>query len=293
MTYVINPSLFGAAAATLLLDESGLGSAHGAYSVARKLRSAYAGSCIRVRRASDSTEQDIGFSGNALDTAALQSFCSGTNGFVVTVYDQSGNAKNATQSTTTKQPQIVASGSVITDNGKPAAQFDNDDFLLYNGGTVSAVQSGTLLAVMNADAGNGANFIKSVVSYGDASTPVALRSGRFGTSGDSNKMGIVNASSAQAALSAAANTAQMLGIGFWAASKKRFYENNNAYVENTAESPSEVEDDIAIGAKSDGSVPFASSGNTATIQEAVVWTSDLEANVATIKSNVNGFYSIY
>jgi hypothetical protein len=106
--------------AYLLDDYSG---AAAAYSL-RKLRSAYTGSAIRVRRASDNTEQNIGFVNNELDTFSLTSFCSGTNGFVTTWYDQSGNGYNATQTTATNQPQIVSSGSVITENGKPALDFD-------------------------------------------------------------------------------------------------------------------------------------------------------------------------
>jgi hypothetical protein len=95
-----------------------------AYSL-RKLRTAYTGSAIRVRRASDNTEQDIGFTAlGGLNTSALTTFCSGTNGFVTTWYDQSGNGRDATQSTGANQPQIVSSGSVITENGKAAAQFD-------------------------------------------------------------------------------------------------------------------------------------------------------------------------
>lgn len=95
-----------------------------AYSL-RKLREAYTGSAIRVRRASDNTEQDIGFVDNVLDTAALTSFCSGTNGFVKTWYDQSGNSKDATQTTAANQPQIVSSGSVILKNGKPSLDFNS------------------------------------------------------------------------------------------------------------------------------------------------------------------------
>lgn len=90
-----------------------------AYSV-RKLRTAYTGSAIRVRRSSDNTESDIGFTslGN-LDTTSLTSFCGSGNGFVTTWYDQSGNARNATQSTAANQPQIVSTGSVILQNAKP------------------------------------------------------------------------------------------------------------------------------------------------------------------------------
>ena len=101
-----------------------------AYSV-RKLRTAYTGSAIRVRRSSDNTEQDIGFSGANLDTSALTSFCSGADGFVTTWYDQSGNAKDSIQTTAANQPQIVSAGSIILENGKPCLSFDgtNDTLL--------------------------------------------------------------------------------------------------------------------------------------------------------------------
>ena len=95
-----------------------------AYSV-RLLRTAYTGSAIRVRRSSDNTEQNIGFIGENLDTSSLTTFCSGTDGFVTTWYDQSGNANDATQSTAANQPQIVSSGSVINVNSKPCLQFTN------------------------------------------------------------------------------------------------------------------------------------------------------------------------
>jgi len=52
-----------------------------AYSL-RKLRTAYTGSAIQVRRASDNSTQDIGIVDNELDTSALTTFCSGNNGFV-------------------------------------------------------------------------------------------------------------------------------------------------------------------------------------------------------------------
>jgi hypothetical protein len=100
-----------------------------AYSV-RLLRTAYAGSAIRVRRSSDNTEQDIGFSGGNLDTSALTTFVGANDGFVTTWYDQSGNARNATQATAVNQPQIVSSGTLVTFNGKPYIKYlDNADSL--------------------------------------------------------------------------------------------------------------------------------------------------------------------
>lgn len=110
------------------------GSAAVAYSV-RKLRTAYSGSAIRVRR-TDLSEINIGFTANGnLDTAALLSFV-GTgaldNGFVTTWYDQSGNGINSTQSTATNQPQIVNAGSVILQNGNPCIVFNGSTSNLTN-----------------------------------------------------------------------------------------------------------------------------------------------------------------
>jgi hypothetical protein len=91
-----------------------------AYSV-RLLRDAYTGSLVTVRRASDNTTQ--GFTELQINDGSLASFCSGTDGFVATWHDQSGNANNATQATTSKQPQIVASGVVNTLNGRPCLTY--------------------------------------------------------------------------------------------------------------------------------------------------------------------------
>lgn len=122
----------------------------------RKLRAAYAGSAIRVRRSSDNTEQDIGFSSNQLDTSSLLSFCGAGNGFVVTWYGQIGSV-NLTQATQADQPQIVASGAVVTgSNSKPAMDFDgtSDCFAQSTGTLDTLIAAGamTVWAVFNADA---------------------------------------------------------------------------------------------------------------------------------------------
>jgi len=95
-----------------------------AYSL-RKLRTAYTGSAIRVRRSSDNTEQNIGFVGNNLDTASLLAFCGAGNGFVTAWYDQSTNGNNATQTTAGNQPRIVNGGVVEVVNGKSALNWTN------------------------------------------------------------------------------------------------------------------------------------------------------------------------
>ena len=90
-----------------------------AYSL-RKLRTAYTGNCIRVRRSSDNAEQDFGFVNNVLDTASLLTFVGAGSGFVTTWYDQSGTARNATISTAVEQPRIVNAGVLDTLNSKPS-----------------------------------------------------------------------------------------------------------------------------------------------------------------------------
>ena len=103
-----------------------------AYSL-RRLSGSYTGSSIEVRRASDNATLDIGFVNNELDTATLSTFCSGTNGYVTTWYDQSGNGNDAEQTTAASQPKIYDSSSgVILENGKPTAKFDGTDDFLSN-----------------------------------------------------------------------------------------------------------------------------------------------------------------
>jgi Alpha-L-arabinofuranosidase B, catalytic len=77
------------------------------------LVSSYSGKCLKVRRDSDNTTQDIGFIGGVFDTASLLTFVGSANGFVDTWYDQSGGTNNIAQATTSKQPQIVDTGVYI------------------------------------------------------------------------------------------------------------------------------------------------------------------------------------
>jgi len=100
--------------------------------------SGYAGQCIRLRRSSDSVESDFGFSGSNLDTAAIASWLSGATGYVKTVYDQSGNSRNLTQTTTGSQPTYVAN----IGNGKPGIQFASGKSMTSGTGRSTMLGSG-------------------------------------------------------------------------------------------------------------------------------------------------------
>ena len=101
-----------------------------------RMRKGYQGPLIRVRRASDNTEQDIGYveSTGALDETALTTFCSGTDGFVTVAFDQvTGAAVHYVQTTVANQPKIVTSGVVEKDgSSRPIMRFDGTDTLAGN-----------------------------------------------------------------------------------------------------------------------------------------------------------------
>jgi len=113
----------------------------------RRLRTAYTGSILRIRRSSDNTEQDIGYTATGdLDTSAISTFIGGGNGYIVNWYDQSGNAYTASQSTTANQPLYVASGQ----NGGPIGRWDTTDRLLMS---VNLAQPHTYLIANSVSSG--------------------------------------------------------------------------------------------------------------------------------------------
>lgn len=97
--------------------ETGLESA---WSWSRRLRSAWTGPVIRVRRSTDNAESDFFGRGplGAVNPDEVAGFCGAGNGFLTTVYGQSGLGRNLTQPTTTVQPQVVTAGVPNTFNGR-------------------------------------------------------------------------------------------------------------------------------------------------------------------------------
>lgn len=95
-----------------------------------RLRAAFAGSAIRVRRSSDNAELDIGFTGTAIDFSAsgpIAVFCgttAGNHGYVTRWYDQSGNGYDSVQATAARQPQVWRDGAAVTQSGRAIIGFD-------------------------------------------------------------------------------------------------------------------------------------------------------------------------
>ena len=272
-----------------------------AYSL-RLLDKDYTGDAIRVRRASDNTEQDIGFDSNdELDTAALATFCSGTDGFVKTWYDQSGNGNDATQTTTGNQPKIYdASTGVIEEgsagNEKPAIQFDgSDDYL----------QSGAISAL---DTDVQSSFVVFRDTSGDTALRIAWRSSY--TSGaslySSELTGLYKATvfgfharTSAGSYRTATNsqdTNQNLISTLWNASNVVSARLNGVdFTTNnltTATASPSGHNYIRIGATSATS---PSSYWQGTIQAFIIYPSDQDdaGNQSGIETNINDYYSIY
>jgi hypothetical protein len=158
----------------LLLDSYSSNLA-GVYSV-RKLLAGYAGSCLRVRRSSDSTEQDIGWSSNALDLSALASFVGSSTGYVVRWYDQSAFARHLdTVDSDATAPTIRASSTTeVNTKGLPRAKFLSSSMQrIYRTSTfnissfVAAGGANTCLLVCNVTS-DGTNT-QTPISHGNSS----------------------------------------------------------------------------------------------------------------------------
>lgn len=289
---IIDPYRFASGSSSaLLLDETGLDSAHAAYSVARKLRAAYSGSAIRVRRSSDDAEQDIGFSSDVLDESALTTFVGANDGYVVTLYDQSGNGNDATQATEADQSQIVSSGTVVKNNSKPALSIDSGDHYVATGSAITANDEVTLVAVSEAGALNGYLYLKEILHYGQNTSDGAfLHYGRYNQAGNKNKPGLTIEDTAVLQFGTA-TTDQTLMAGFISGTAMSLYVNDSSEVSTTSGSALDVDNDTVVVMGSTDPTLYSQTDDY--WQEGIVWEADLEVYVSTIKSNVNGFYSIY
>jgi hypothetical protein len=140
-----------------------------AYSL-RKLRTAYTGSAIRVRRESDNAEQDIGFVNNELDTASLSSFVGSSSASITKWYNQgsTGDVDNFNQTSAGSQPKFVLSGVTYT------AGTLNKPTIYFNGGVDFNTSGATAFGAQN----NATGFVVGQRTGGD-NPGIFLASGSF------------------------------------------------------------------------------------------------------------------
>lgn len=268
--------------ATLLLDE--FPNAVFAFSL-RKLRGDYGGYCIKVRRSNDNATQDIGFVSDTLDTASLLSFVGSNNGFVEIFYCQ-GIGNNAIQTTLAKQPMIVNSGVVVSENGLPCLFFNGGNNLKLNNRSLYNKNTYSLYFVTNfLTADSYEMLFTNSNNYGDAIGNIEVR-----RNASNNQIGWLYGTG-----SSAAGTAEINNIERLLCVNRNSNVENNCYVDNTVDDSSSPTTtvignfDIYIGSRSDGTYYF--NGN---IKEIIGYDFfQITDDKNSIHDNINTYYSIY
>ncbi len=270
------------ATSSLLLDT--YPNAAAAYSL-RKLRTAYSGSAVRVRRSSDNTEQDIGFTGNNLNTTELTTFVGAGNGFVTTWYDQSGNAQNATQTTQASQPRIVNSGVVQLTNSKPSLYFDGVNDFLTGSALSNYITASTFsnISVFNPIVlttnntlleSNDALWIDSTNGY----------AGVFFKSTNNLFAGVYSNVLHQVSIPITANT-QITSFAKLVSGNVSISKNNGTFANATASNITVLTNNLTI-ARSNVYAELNA-------QEIIFYKTDQTSNVNEMNTNINTYYAIY
>jgi hypothetical protein len=290
-----------APSAGLLLDL--YPNAAAAYSL-RKLRTAYSGSAIRVRASTSGAEGDVSFDVNSTISASstVTVTAVGTSGlsigqqvtfstfwnaggsnqnvFVTTWYDQSGNAKNATQATQASQPQIVNSGNILIKYNKPNLELISKH--LNIGTQVILNDQVSIFGVFNSSVGvDPSGFI----NY--QSMPVddpELRIGNQNFINDYYNGGYALNNDAQFITGGLYSYTRLIGY------VSRIYRNNNLLFTSS----------IRSGALSSGVNEFTigrynriNANRNGNISELIVYANDQSANIVNINTNINTHYAIY
>lgn len=239
--------------------------AFAAYSL-RKLRTAYTGSAIRVRRSSDNTQIDIGFNGTGgLDTTALTTFVGAGNGFVTIWYDQSGNGRNQLEATT-NAVSIITSGSILLVNGKPSIFQDGVSNKML---TLNVVLPTSSLSIFQVFKINDNTFI---TNFGGSSSYLL-----FGFTSSFAADTLTVNSRFKNGVSLVTNDATQVTTN---------YGNNTQLLSSAFYSGGVTFSGLGWG----NSTSFPTLGN---IQEHIWYTSSQSSNRLGIETNINSFYTIY
>jgi hypothetical protein len=246
-----------------------------AYSL-RLLSSTYSGSAIRVRRSDDNAEQDIGFRNNELDTSTLETFSIGSDCFVTTWYDQSGNSNNATNSTAANQPKIVSSGTTITENNKPAIEYDGSGDQLQLSSSIDLSNEFFLPLVYKSNRTSSEDY----VLYGDGgASRIRLYQGLYRLYIDNVTYGFSTAN-------------DNFGTQYLFTNEADDSRNLAVYRNSSQIGSTEV---IPIG--DNWIIEYLGYGSsrpiTGLLQEVVIYASDQSNYRTGIETNINDYYSIY
>lgn len=253
-----------------LLDE--FTGAAAAYSL-RDLTFLRGGPVVRVRRSSDNTEAN--FTATEVTNGSLATWVgAGNNGLVRTWYDQSGNGRHAQQTTTTNQPSIVSSGTVITDGSRPALLFSSQ---FLRASDFGGWDSDSLFLVFSASQGS---FVVDGTTVNNLSlwTTNSVGSLRY----------FAGASSILSNMYTAGSRALFTGIALSTNASNSTVKINGD--KRTANIGTNKRNGFTIGASGNTPPPEVLAGK---VSEAIIYPVDSSSLQTAIESNINAHYGIY
>lgn len=224
-----------------------------------------------------------------------------SSGFVTTWYDQSGNSNDATQATAASQPKIVSGGSLVTENGKPAIDFDGVNDGLE---TPSIYLSGTdkisthLLTSWDGPNTNVGIILESSLNWNNNSGSFVINTG-LTTNGTGDgfctaSRGSASSNANQFAYTQTLAPPQQTLISTYndiSGDLSRIYGNSLlGSTDGIGDKGTGIFGNHALYIGARGASAFFYEG---TIQELIIYPSDQSSNRELIETNVNHYYSIY
>jgi len=240
-----------------------------------------------VRRSSDDAEED--FTAAEVADGTLAAFCGAGDGFVKQWWDQSGNARHAVAAADANEPQIVDSGVVVTEEGRPALRFNGTSSTLvtsytFNLGNAAAARL-LLACVATTDTTNANRRLVSAQVPGGK-----LLFLRVNSSGEFD-LSMRDSDSVLLSAKYTASTGQTLLTGILDSSDLSIY--GNAALEDSTASTFTGDFDLnvplAIGSFYQVGVQTEFWSGTA--QEIILYTQDIAAQRELIEGNIAWSYS--
>jgi len=270
-----------------------------AYSL-RLLDSTYTGALINVWNGTSYADIYPNVFGE-LDTVALAAHCGSNDGFIRYWYDQSSNGNTAAQTTTGSMPKIYdGTTGVVTENGKPAVEFDGSNDILINttlqNSFEGAAQAFTMLHVAQTDDTSNFQYSFSLLDGANATLP---QNDQFGLIlANDNKSGafIRDYSTSTTSLpksSAAVGTSQHLNTAVNTGSTLSVYASGTAGDSVSVNYPALAFDYASVGGRYGGTTPSSDTLWSGKIQEIIAYASNKSSDRTGIEDNINTFYNIY
>jgi hypothetical protein len=247
---------------------------------------------MNLRRSSDEFEKEFYFdSNNTISLSSedgygtsLSEWAGSDSVYIQTWYDQSGNGRDFTQNSSTNQPMIINAGTLITENGKTAVSF-NKKFLFgasaasYTDFSIYGVTTSNDTKTLNNTWVSGGNSANGFFLFNQLTSGYGLSRLRVGsTNYDSNYN--VDLSLNQGVFVAQSTSEQL----------QMFFNDDAGTTSTTYPTIGFAGTSILLGANS---ILPTSLYLIGTIQEFVMFTTDVSSSRTVIQNNQNSYYSVY